>query len=145
MRVPCHENTWRCADTIFNLRHEVTFSENRNVGVTRSSTLITSLSPLLFDFLHVHLGVVFVVCLYFSSSSSVTLFAACFLFVSCVTHYSSTQEMEAVCCSETSLNFYQTTRRYIPEHSTFHSHHYENFKSNIVHLRLFYQPGRRLS
>jgi hypothetical protein len=40
-----------------------------------------------------------------------------FALVSCST-YSSTLKMEAICYSETSVDFRQTTRRYIPENST---------------------------
>jgi hypothetical protein len=46
--------------------------------------------------------------------------------------YSSTLMMEAVCSSEMSLHFYQTTRYHIQENSTSHSQHYENFKSDAV-------------
>jgi hypothetical protein len=41
--------------------------------------------------------------------------------------YSSTLKMEAMCSSKTSVNFYRTARRYIPEDS----YHCENLKSNI--------------
>lgn len=41
-----------------------------------------------------------------------------------------TPMVEAVCSSETSLNVYQTTRRYIPKNSTLPSHRHENPKSN---------------
>jgi hypothetical protein len=42
--------------------------------------------------------------------------------------------MEAICSSETSVNFQRTTRRYIPEDSTLHNHRCENLKSyNIEH------------
>jgi len=34
--------------------------------------------------------------------------------------------MKAVCCFESSVNLYQTTRRHIPEN--FHNHRLENFK-----------------
>jgi hypothetical protein len=37
--------------------------------------------------------------------------------------------MEAVSTSETSVNFYQTTRRYNPEDSYLHSRRHENLKS----------------
>jgi hypothetical protein len=40
--------------------------------------------------------------------------------------------MDAVRSSETSVTFYQTTRRHNPEDSTFHSNHSENLKSNIT-------------
>jgi hypothetical protein len=37
--------------------------------------------------------------------------------------------MEAICSSETSVDFQRTTRRYIPENSTLHNHGCENLKS----------------
>jgi hypothetical protein len=37
--------------------------------------------------------------------------------------------MEAASTSETSINFYQTTRRYNPEDSHLHTHRRENLKS----------------
>jgi hypothetical protein len=37
--------------------------------------------------------------------------------------------MEAICSSETSVDFQRTTRRYIPEDSTLHNHRCENLKS----------------
>jgi hypothetical protein len=39
--------------------------------------------------------------------------------------------------SETSVNFYQTTRRYNPEDSHLHTHRRENLKSYIIVL-IFY-------
>jgi hypothetical protein len=36
--------------------------------------------------------------------------------------------MEAICCSETSVDFQRTTRRYIPEDITLHNHRCENLK-----------------
>jgi hypothetical protein len=45
--------------------------------------------------------------------------AACFLLVSCLAHF-STLNMEAESSSETSVNFYQTTRCYIPEDTLKH-------------------------
>jgi hypothetical protein len=50
--------------------------------------------------------------------------------VSCLA-YSPTPKMEAIHSSETSVDFYHTTRCYVPEDSTLHSHGYENHKSNI--------------
>jgi hypothetical protein len=46
--------------------------------------------------------------------------AGSFMPVSCLP-YSSTLKMEAVCSSETSVDFQRTTRRYIPEYSTRHA------------------------
>jgi hypothetical protein len=37
--------------------------------------------------------------------------------------------MGAICSPELSVDFQQTTRRYIPEDSTFHNHRCENLKS----------------
>jgi hypothetical protein len=39
--------------------------------------------------------------------------------------------MEAENTSETSVNFYQTTRRYNPEDSNLHTHRRENLKSYL--------------
>jgi hypothetical protein len=46
--------------------------------------------------------------------------------------------MEAVCSSETSVDFQDNTRRYIPEDSTLHNHRCENLKSYIVLDIVFY-------
>jgi hypothetical protein len=43
--------------------------------------------------------------------------------------YSSTFKMDAICSSETSVDFQRTTRRYIPEDGTLHNHRCENLKS----------------
>jgi hypothetical protein len=40
-----------------------------------------------------------------------------------------TLKMDAICSSETSVDFHRTTRRYIPEDSTLHNHRCENLKS----------------
>jgi hypothetical protein len=45
--------------------------------------------------------------------------------------------MEAVNTSETSVNFYETTRRNIPEDSHLHIRHRENIKSHKMFLGLF--------
>jgi hypothetical protein len=52
--------------------------------------------------------------------------------VSCL-DYSSSLEMEAVCSSETSVDFQLTTERYISEDTTIHNHRYDNLKS-LSHL-----------
>jgi hypothetical protein len=44
--------------------------------------------------------------------------------------YSWTLKIEASFSSETSVGFYQTTRRYNPEDRTLHNHCSENLKSN---------------
>jgi hypothetical protein len=50
--------------------------------------------------------------------------------VSC-SAYSSTLNMEAICFTETSVDFQRTTRRYIPD-GTLHNHRCENLESYIV-------------
>jgi hypothetical protein len=40
-------------------------------------------------------------------------------------------KIEAIYCSETSVDFHWTTRRYIPEDRTLHNHLCKNLKSNI--------------
>jgi hypothetical protein len=40
--------------------------------------------------------------------------------------------MEVVCTSETSVNFYQTTRRNIPEDSHLHTRRRENLKYHLL-------------
>jgi hypothetical protein len=44
--------------------------------------------------------------------------------------------MEAVSTSEMSVNFYQTTRRNIPEDSHLHARRRENQKSQLFYLRM---------
>jgi hypothetical protein len=56
-----------------------------------------------------------------------------FTLVSC-SAYSSTLKMEAICSSETSVDFQRTTQRYIPEDGTLHNHRCENLKSYITKL-----------
>jgi hypothetical protein len=53
-----------------------------------------------------------------------------FTLVSC-SAYSSTLKKEAICSSETSVDFQRTTRLYIPEDSTLHTHRSEDLKSYI--------------
>jgi pyoverdine/dityrosine biosynthesis protein Dit1 len=43
--------------------------------------------------------------------------------------FSSTMKMEAIHSSETSVNIYVTTRRYILEDNMFHSHRLEKLKT----------------
>jgi hypothetical protein len=52
-----------------------------------------------------------------SVESQFALLATCFSLVSCLA-YPSTLKMEAICCSETSVDFQRTTPRYIPDHWT---------------------------
>jgi hypothetical protein len=54
-----------------------------------------------------------------------------FFFISA---YSSNPKMEAMCSSETSVDFQRTTRHDIPEDSTLHNHRCENLKSYTVSL-----------
>jgi hypothetical protein len=58
-------------------------------------------------------------------------FAASFLLVIFLVYY-STLKMEAMCSSETSVNFYQATRHRIPEDTSVHSHRCENLKYKIT-------------
>jgi hypothetical protein len=46
--------------------------------------------------------------------------------------YSLTLNMEAICSSETSVDFQRNTRRYNPEDITLHNHRCENLKSYIL-------------
>jgi hypothetical protein len=48
--------------------------------------------------------------------------------ISC-SDYTSTPKLEAICSSETSVDFQRTTRRYIPKYSTLHKHRCEKFNS----------------
>jgi hypothetical protein len=50
----------------------------------------------------------------------------------------STLKMEAMCSSETSVNFQQATWRFIPEDRTLHNHRSENLKSYKTHNDLYY-------
>jgi hypothetical protein len=49
--------------------------------------------------------------------------------------YSSTLKKEVICFSEMFVGFHGTTRCYIPEDGTLHSHCCDNFKSNTCNLR----------
>jgi hypothetical protein len=44
--------------------------------------------------------------------------------------------MEAMCSTESSVDFQQTTRRYIPEDSTLHNHRFDNLKPYIITIAL---------
>jgi hypothetical protein len=57
-----------------------------------------------------------------------------FTLVSC-SAYSSTPKMEAICSSETSVDFQRIARRYIPEDSTLHNHRCENLKSYMFFIK----------
>jgi hypothetical protein len=51
--------------------------------------------------------------------------------------------MEAICSSETSVDFQQTTRRYIPEDGALRDHRYENLKSCVgPHVPTFTSNSR---
>jgi hypothetical protein len=54
-----------------------------------------------------------------------------FTLVPCSTHY-LTLKMEAICSSETSVDFQQITQCYIPEGSTLHNHHHETLRSHML-------------
>jgi hypothetical protein len=54
-----------------------------------------------------------------------------FKFVSC-SAYSSTLKMEAICSSETSVDFQRTTRRYIPGDSTLNSVYFLSYDCNMA-------------
>jgi hypothetical protein len=58
--------------------------------------------------------------------------------------HSSTLKMEAICSVETTVDFQQTTRRYIPEDRTLRNHRCNNPKSYIIHS-WFNKWDRRLS
>jgi hypothetical protein len=47
--------------------------------------------------------------------------AVCFLLISCFA-YSFTLKIEKVCCCETSVDFYRSTRHYIAKESTIHNY-----------------------
>jgi hypothetical protein len=59
---------------------------------------------------------------------NVALLATCFTLLSCLS-YSSTLKMEALCSSETSIEFQRTTWRYIREERTLYNHRCENLNS----------------
>jgi hypothetical protein len=61
--------------------------------------------------------------------------ATCFMLVSCLPS-SSALKMETS-LSETQVDFQRTTRRYIPENRTVHTHHYENLKSHETSEKAF--------
>jgi hypothetical protein len=50
--------------------------------------------------------------------------------------------MEAASTSETSVNFYQTTRRYNPEDSHLHTRRRENLKSHIFSPANFWRRAK---
>jgi hypothetical protein len=56
-----------------------------------------------------------------TSIKQVSLFPTCFMLVSCLA-YSSTLKREARTYSEPQVDFYQATRRYIPEEMAVHTH-----------------------
>jgi hypothetical protein len=51
--------------------------------------------------------------------------------------YSFALKMETICSSETSVDFYRTIRRYIPEDYSPHSHRCENLTSNTMFRHAF--------
>jgi hypothetical protein len=52
----------------------------------------------------------------------------------CCLHHQGDRSYEAARTPETLVNFYQTSRRYIPEDSHLHTHRRENLKSYSVYL-----------
>jgi hypothetical protein len=54
----------------------------------------------------------------------------------CCLHHQIALIMEAARTSETSVNFYQTTRRYNPENSHLHTRRRENLKSYFLFIDL---------
>jgi hypothetical protein len=60
--------------------------------------------------------------------------ASCFMLVSWVA-FSSTLKMEAICSSETSVGFQQTTRRYIPRIENFS---YSQLRDPEIEYKLIY-------
>jgi hypothetical protein len=60
------------------------------------------------------------------------LLSALFMPVSCLA-YASILKMEAICFSETSVDFQQTTRRCIPKDITLHNDRCENLSSYRLH------------
>jgi hypothetical protein len=55
------------------------------------------------------------------------------------------EPMEAASTSETSVNFYQTARRNIPEDSYLHTRRRKNLKSKIAYWLLISVEGKRIS
>jgi hypothetical protein len=71
------------------------------------------------------------------SRGQAACFSACHLLsrlVFCLA-YSSILKMEAVCSSETSVEFQRTTRRYIPEDRTLNNHRCWNLTSHVLAFR----------
>jgi hypothetical protein len=58
------------------------------------------------------------------------LLTTCFMLVSCLA-YSLALKMEAICSSETSVNFQRTARCYIPEDRTLNNLRFENLISYL--------------
>jgi hypothetical protein len=66
------------------------------------------------------------------------MFAIFFTLYSCLI-YCSTLKMEAICSSETSVDFQLTTRRYIPDDIALLDHCCENLKSyNLIYCIYIY-------
>jgi hypothetical protein len=53
--------------------------------------------------------------------------------------YSLILKMEAICSSETLVNFSHTTQHYIPEDRTLLNHHCENFNLNVLSFHLLFK------
>jgi hypothetical protein len=68
--------------------------------------------------------------------------SSAFTLVSCSVYYSSLM-MDAICSSETSVDFQWSTRRYIPEDNNLHNYRHENFKSYMTQM-LFNNGWKRI-
>jgi hypothetical protein len=66
------------------------------------------------------------------------LLATCFMLVSYLA-YSSILKLEAICSSETPIDFQWTTWRYIPEDISLHNHRRKTLKSYIISFKLTFQ------
>jgi hypothetical protein len=57
--------------------------------------------------------------------------------------YTSALKIQAICSSETSVDFHRTSRRYIPEDGTLHNHRCENLISYRAFINLSYNWRHR--
>jgi hypothetical protein len=67
--------------------------------------------------------------------------AASFFHAGFLLTYASTLKIEAMCSSETPVEFQWTTQRYIPENRDLHNHRCENLKSFTLTSSFCNQPG----
>jgi hypothetical protein len=75
-----------------------------------------------------------------SPGCKAALLAAICLLVSCLSYF-STLKTEAVIYSETSINFYRTTWRYITGDRILRSHRCENLKSKMLMIYFLFLYG----